>query len=197
MRGYCFLCCKASHQCYTDNQLAQLQASAAIAFHRGCDCPYLQCMDSVTGHFRRTLPNGVVVLAGLWSFAQLFSLLFSLYNDICSIFMSALWSRHLQTSAVPPGSRWFYFHISRLLVVVLTVPHFSRICECLVQYFDPSSSDSRNGSFSGSWLHPGWCLGSLLLPELCILMMTLSLWRFYLERLCCILLCLGRFFLLV
>lgn len=42
----------------------------------------------------------------------------------------------------------------RLLVVVLTVPLFFRICECLVSYFDSSSSDSRNGLFSGSWLHP-------------------------------------------
>uniref|UniRef100_A0A674NS62 Glycerophosphocholine phosphodiesterase 1 n=1 Tax=Takifugu rubripes TaxID=31033 RepID=A0A674NS62_TAKRU len=30
----------------------------------------------------------------------------------------------------------------------------------------------------------GWCLVPLSLPEHCILMMTLSLWRFYLERLC-------------
>lgn len=42
----------------------------------------------------------------------------------------------------------------RLLVVVLTVTLFFRICECLVPYFDSSSSDSRNGLFSGSWLHP-------------------------------------------
>lgn len=43
---------------------------------------------------------------------------------------------------------------ARLLVVVLTVHLFFRICECLVPYFDSSSSDSRNSLFSGSWLHP-------------------------------------------
>lgn len=78
-----------------------------------------------------------------------------------------------------------------LLVVVLTVPLFSRICECLVPYFDSSSSDSRNCFFL--WFMAASCqltlnplagLGSLALPEFCILVITLSLFRVYLEPLC-------------
>lgn len=54
-----------------------------------------------------------VLLAGLRSFAQLFSLLFSLYDDICSKFPSALWPRHLQTSAVPADSRCSFIFTSQ------------------------------------------------------------------------------------
>lgn len=143
-----------------------------------------------------------VLLAGLRSFAQLFSLLFSLYDDICSKFPSALWPRHLQTSAVPADSRCSFIFTSQNKRSSATpgcsfnsASFFSRICECLVPYFDSTSSEPRNVFFF-SLVHgcilvthftsPGWCLVSLVLPELCIVMMTLSLLRFYLERPCCV-----------
>lgn len=84
-------------------------------------------------------------------------------------------------------------------VMVLTLPLFSRICECLVPYFDSTSSESRNVFVL--WLHlvasPSilWlCLVSPVLPELCILMMALSLMNFYLERLCYVFLCFYVFY---
>lgn len=53
-------------------------------------------------------------------------------------------------SAVSADSRcnffFFTFFIWHLQVVVITVPLSSRICECLVPYFDSSSPDSRNVS---------------------------------------------------
>lgn len=183
MVGYLFCCCKETTE--FDNQLAwlfnwvsRLRNSSCRSFQRGSRVIQRRAVKAA----RSTLCCVEFVLpAGLRPFAQPFSLLFRLYGwhllqiDIRTLakafcrrqrsrrFPMQLYCRVPKTKEAAPPQ-----------VVVLTLPLFSRICECLVPYFDSTSSESRNVFVL--WLHlvasPSilWlCLVSPVLPELCIL----------------------------
>lgn len=139
--------------------------------------------------FLWSLQSCVVSRACLFS---RFTSLLSVYADICSRFTFALWPRLLQspaesgpsalTSILQLSSLSLIFFIWHLQVFVITVPLSSRICECLVPYFDSSSSDSRNVSLvpgcvlSIYSLHVPWLVFGFILQyclTACILLINM------------------------
>lgn len=111
----------------------------------------------------RQLQKGCVVSRVSWNFWWLddsclfscFTSVFTTYTDICSRCLRALWPK-MSGSPAEIWPLWLYksadarrdLFYRYLNVVVITLPLSSRICECLVPYFDPGSDspDSCNVS---------------------------------------------------